>query len=545
MSTRGGANRPAQRPKGLPKGVRILYEDSDLIVIDKPSGLVTADPRPASGPRVPGRDLTLFDALKTYVRATSARQPRRNRDSEAPRRAAQTLWVLHRLDKEASGLVVFAKSERAFAWLKDDFKAKRVKRRYIAVTEGVLGKVGDTGTRQSFIREDRGGMRSPQRAGEDDQGQLAVTHFAVLAAGQHQTLVEARLETGRKNQIRIHMRELGHPLIGDRRFGATTDPIGRLALHAAELGFSHPADGRAMRFESPAPESFYKGVGAMPVPSDARRTEVPPVPVADKPAVERETSWQAVAGWYDELLSDRGNDHYEQVIIPGTLRLLDVQPGARVLDVACGQGLLSRRLSAARCSSTGVDAAPGLIESARRRAENDRSQQFFVGDARALWDALPSASEGTFDCAACIMALSNIDSLDPVMAGVSRALRAGGAFVFVVTHPAFRAAGQTAWDWDEKAGRQYRRVEAYLSPTAKEIEMKPGQTSRGKKGVRTVTFHRPIQAYVAALTTAGLLVERLEEWPSLRASSSGPRAGEENRARREIPMFLGVRAIKR
>jgi len=143
------------------------------------------------------------------------------------------------------------------------------------------------------------------------------------------------------------------------------------------------------------------------------------------------------------------------------------------------------------------------------------------------------------------MALSNIDSLDPVMAGVSRALRAGGAFVFVVTHPAFRAAGQTAWDWDEKAGRQYRRVEAYLSPTAKEIEMKPGQTSRGKKGVRTVTFHRPIQAYVAALTTAGLLVERLEEWPSLRASSSGPRAGEENRARREIPMFLGVRAIKR
>lgn len=549
-STRGGH---PKRHKGLPKGVQIIFEDEDVLVVEKPSGLVTADPRPAAGPRVPGRDLTLFDALKTYIRSTSARLPRRNRDSEEPRRAAPALWVLHRLDKEASGLVVFAKTERAFAWLKDDFKAKRVQRHYIAVTEGVLGEVGSTGTRQSFIREDRGGMNGPRRRPADDEGQLAVTHYTILAVGNDRTLIQARLETGRKNQIRIHMQELKHPLIGDRRFGAISDPIGRLALHAAELGFSHPADGRSLLFKSPAPPAFYKAAGAeltethesTPQVATASTSTPASPPKGNRPASERETSWQAVAGWYDELLSDRGNDHYEQVIGPGTMRLLAPTRGMRVLDVACGQGMLARRLSTVGCSTTGIDAAPGLIEAARKRAEGDPSQTFVVGDARAIWNSLPEDAAGSFDAAACIMALSNIDSLEPVLDGVARALRPGGVFVFVITHPAFRAIGQTSWGWDDKAVKQYRRVEGYLSPASREVDMQPGRAAHGKKSSRTITFHRPLQTYIAGLSKAGLLVERLEEWPSLRASTSGPRAAEENRIRREIPLFLGVRAIKR
>ena len=302
MSSRGTRD-SSKRPRGLPKGVHIVHEDDDLLVVEKPSGLVTADPRPAAGPRVPGRDLTLFDALKTYIRSTSARLPRRNRDSEEPRRAAPAIWVLHRLDKEASGLVVFAKTERAFAWLKDDFKAKRVQRHYIAVTEGVVGEVGSSGTRQSFIREDRGGMNGPRRRPADDQGQLAFTHYKVLTVGNNQSLIQARLETGRKNQIRIHMQEMKHSLIGDRRFGASSDPIGRLALHAAELGFSHPADGRPMRFESPAPIAFYKSVGAdrpeggeTALPPSVETNSTPAAAEKRRGPAERETSWQAVAG---------------------------------------------------------------------------------------------------------------------------------------------------------------------------------------------------------------------------------------------------------
>ncbi len=542
---RQGTHGNSRRPAGLPKGVTIIHEDADVLVVEKPPGLVTADPRPVKGVRVPGHDLTLFDALKTYAKANASRSPRKGRDAEG-RRASPAIWVLHRLDKEASGLVVFAKTERAFAWLKDDFKAKRVRRHYIAVTEGVLGEPGTANTHQSFIREDRGGPRAQSGKDADDQGQLAVTHYKVLAAGNGRTLVQARLETGRKNQIRVHMRELGHPLIGDRRFGATTDPIGRVALHAAELGFSHPADGKPLHFESPAPQSFYRAVGAA---KDAVATE-PAQPATQEtaqpkqPAASNDTSWQAVAGWYDEMLSERGNDHYEQVIGPGTMRLLEPARGMRVLDVACGQGMLARRLSAVGCATTGIDAAPGLIEAARQRATGDPSQTFLVGDARAIWKVLPADATGSFDAAACIMALSNIDSLEPVIHGIHRALRSGGAFVFVITHPAFRGIGQTGWGWDDSASRQFRRVDAYLSPTSREVEMQPGKAARGKGSVRTYTFHRPLQAYIAALAKSGLFVDRLEEWPSLRASTSGPRAAEENRARREIPLFLGVRAIK-
>jgi hypothetical protein len=137
-----------------------------------------------------------------------------------------------------------------------------------------------------------------------------------------------------------------------------------------------------------------------------------------------------------------------------------------------------------------------------------------------------------------------MDPLAPVMQAVAAALKPGGTFVWVITHPAFRAPGQSDWAWDPKTARQYRRIDGYLSPGQKPIDMNPGKAARGEQTATTWTFHRPLQTYVEALARAGMLVDRLEEWPSLRASTSGPRAAEENRARREIPLFLGVRARK-
>lgn len=571
--SRHAPKRTAHGEPALPKGVRIVHEDDDLIVIDKPTGLVTADPRPVRGHRVAGAPRTLFDALKLYFRAPGRRTSARPRSEESRGAPPPPVWVIHRLDKEASGLVVFAKSQRAFNWLKEDFRAKRVRRRYIALAEGEMAAPGAEGTIQSLMRDEEAGESSqrkgrggaPMRLGRDGPGKLAVTHFRVLGTGYGRTLIEARLETGRKNQIRIHFAEKGHPLAGDRRFGAKTDALGRLGLHAAELGFSHPATGQELAFTSPAPASFYKAVGMKPEreaelpaePASAAResTGTPAVRSAlpphsrsrpeDGPAESKHaTSWQAVAGWYDELIADTGNDHYERVILPGAMRLLNAREGWRVLDVACGQGILARRLAALGCAVTGLDAAPGLIDAAKSRAGNDRDQRFFVGDARAIWDVLPAADRGTFDGAACIMALTNIDALEPVMRGIAAALRPGGVFVFVIAHPAFRAIGQSGWGWDEKHARQYRRIDGYLSADVREVEMQPGKAARGKGSIRTFTFHRPIQAYVASLAKAGLLVDALEEWPSLRESTSGPRAAEENRARREIPMFLGVRAVR-
>ncbi len=559
-----------QRRRSLPGGIGIVHEDDDLIVVDKPCGLNTVTP--------PGQDApNLFSAVKDHVRAKV-------------RRRGTRAWIVHRLDKEASGLLVFARTERAFRKLKDAFRAKRVHRQYAAVVEGEFEHPAEAdssgmvaGTIRSFLHEDASGlvhsvktpMEAPppraRRGDEEDTGEvrLAVTHYRVLWSGQGRSLIQARLETGRKNQIRVHVAGAGHPIVGDRRYGAATDPIGRVCLHAVELGFEHPGTGRSVRFLSPMPGAFPALVGASegvaelepwpdqkaPDPADAPR---------DAPPSE---SWDHVAAWYDELLEGRKSDHHEQVIIPGALRLLCPRPGERVLDIACGQGLFCRRLAALGASVTGVDASLRLIDAARAA---DPGSLYLSGDAREL-GAL-GLNPG-FDAVTCIMALMNIEPVGPVLSGAATLLRPGGRFVAVLLHPAFRSPGQTSWAWqglpppsastpaakkdhhkprrtrrtpaDGRAEeRQFRRVDAYLSPARREIVMNPGAVSSGAEPVLTTTHHRPIGAYIRAFAGAGLLLDALEEWPSGRSSQPGPRAVEENRARREIPMFLALRGIR-
>ena len=231
----------------------------------------------------------------------------------------------------------------------------------------------------------------------------------------------------------------------------------------------------------------------------------------------------------------------------------------RILDIACGQGALCRRLAEMGVEAVGVDASPRLIEAARAHGAGAARLRFEVADARAL-ERLPTEITATpFEAALCIMALMNMDPLELVLRGASGLLKPGGAFVGVILHPAFRAPGQTSWGWEESdrrergprgasrppAVRQYRRVDGYLSPGQMPITMNPGRAAHGSEPVTTLTFHRPIQTYVRALSDAGFLLESLEEWPSMRRSQPGPRASEEDRARREIPMFLGFRAIKK
>jgi 23S rRNA-/tRNA-specific pseudouridylate synthase/SAM-dependent methyltransferase len=608
--------------RGLPAGIRIVHEDDDLIVIDKPAGLLTAG--------LPGQDVeSVFRHIKVRVR-------------EQRKRRGTQVWIIHRLDKEASGLLVFAKTERAYAFLKEEFRTKRAHRLYAAVVEGEIGEAGTQASRHTSTLEKSGGVRARMTQPlsgtiqnflvEDEQGlvrsvatptavkargggtdaKLAVTHWRVAAVGNGRTLLQVRLETGRKNQIRVHMAGMSHPIVGDRRYGAATDPIGRVCLHATELGFGHPASGQTMRFNSPMPREFRGLVGSG---ADVPGPEVVTPDPADKPAasgaearveaaaepprrdaIARKgdtTSWDHVAEWYTDLIEERRSDHHELVILPGTTRLLDVKAGMRVLDVACGQGILARRLARMGAEVVGVDASPKLIEAATRAAASDiPSPRFVVGDARELGKTEP----GEFDGAACVMALMNIEPMGPVLGGVAAHLKTGGRFVAVILHPAFRGPGQTSWGWDQEraqreesggfqkghaggagprgvgdgrpgkprggragfgerggargtaapavAVKQYRRVDGYLSPGQAPIVMNPGGAAHGREAITTMTFHRPIQAYVNAFAKAGLLVDAMEEWPSLRSSQPGPRAAEENRARREIPMFLAMRGVK-
>ena len=246
------------------------------------------------------------------------------------------------------------------------------------------------------------------------------------------------------------------------------------------------------------------------------------------------TDWGEVADWYDQLVGESGSEYHREVVLPGVLRLLAMQPGEKAIDIACGQGVLCRILNERGVEATGVDAARELIAAARERGP--QTIRYDVADAREL-KFLPTDH---FAAAACVLAVQNINPLQPVFEGVHRLLKPGGRLVIVMMHPAFRGPRETSWGWDEKAKVQYRRTDRYLLPRKTPIVAHPGKAP----GVYTWTFHRPMESYVKALRSGGLLVDALEEWPSHKTSTSGPRAAAENTARKEIPMFLAMRAVK-
>jgi ubiquinone/menaquinone biosynthesis C-methylase UbiE len=247
------------------------------------------------------------------------------------------------------------------------------------------------------------------------------------------------------------------------------------------------------------------------------------------------TDWGDVAQWYDQLVGETGSEYHREVIFPGVLRLLALQPQDRFVDIACGQGVLCRLLRERGVEVAGVDAAQELIDAARQRGPADI--RYFVADARAGLSFLPAAQ---CHAAACVLAIQNIHPIQAVFQSVARLLRPGGRFVLVMMHPCFRGPKETSWGWDERQKVQYRRVDRYLVPRKAPIVANPGM----KTGQYTWTFHKPIESYVKALRGAGLLVDAMEEWASHKSSEPGPRAAAENTARREIPLFMAVRAVK-
>lgn len=245
------------------------------------------------------------------------------------------------------------------------------------------------------------------------------------------------------------------------------------------------------------------------------------------------TDWDEAAQWYDQLVGPAGTEYQQRIIIPGALRLLAAQKGDAVLDVACGQGVLCRALEARGVEATGVDASRNLIDAARRHGP--ASIHYHVGDAQNL-SFLPKER---FDAAACVLAIQNIHAPAAVFVSVASALRPLGRLVLVMMHPCFRGPKETSWGWDAAAQVQYRRVDRYLLPRKSPIVTHPGSDP----GKYTWTFHRPIESYVKWLRNAGLLIDAIEEWPGHK-TSTGARAAAENLARKEIPLFLAMRAIK-
>jgi 23S rRNA pseudouridine1911/1915/1917 synthase len=217
----------AREPRSaLPPGLAIVHEDDDVIVVEKPAGLLT------------------IATERERARTVYAQLTARARTQRPPGR----IFVVHRLDRLASGLLVFARSAAAKRVLQAQFAAHTVERTYLAVVEGRVPR--PEGTVTSRLLDDAPGRVRETR--DPGRGRLAVTRWRVRRTGAHHTLLAVRLETGRRNQIRAHLAGLGHPIAGDADYGSRTDPFGRLALHAHVLGFDHPRTGARLRFESPA-----------------------------------------------------------------------------------------------------------------------------------------------------------------------------------------------------------------------------------------------------------------------------------------------------
>ncbi len=211
-------------------GLAILHEDGDLIVIHKDAGLLSIA-------TAEEKELTAYRQLMDYVKK---RDPR------------QRIFVLHRLDRDTSGVMMFARSEHVQKKMQEAWKDVVTERVYVALVEGQVKQA--EGTVESWLKENAVmKMYSSPRKGE---GLHAITHYKVLRAGRSYSLLEIRLETGRKNQIRVHMQDIGHPIAGDKKYGARSKPIGRVGLHASVLAFIHPATGQLMRFHAEVPRPF-------------------------------------------------------------------------------------------------------------------------------------------------------------------------------------------------------------------------------------------------------------------------------------------------
>ena len=209
--------------------LKILYEDAYIIVVEKKEGLLSVATEKQ-------KERTAQHILNEYVK----RQHRNNR-----------VFVVHRLDRETSGIMMYAKDEKTQYTLRDNWHDIVYDRRYVAIVNGEVER--EQGTVKSWLTDRKLYVSSSP---VDDGGKLSITHYRTIKRANGFSLVELQLETGRKNQIRVHMESLGHPILGDERYGCEINPLNRLALHAFKLCFYHPITGERMEFETPYPNPF-------------------------------------------------------------------------------------------------------------------------------------------------------------------------------------------------------------------------------------------------------------------------------------------------
>jgi tRNA pseudouridine32 synthase/23S rRNA pseudouridine746 synthase/23S rRNA pseudouridine1911/1915/1917 synthase len=228
--------------KYQPKGLTVLHEDKDIIVVEKPCGLLTMGTDR-------DKSRTVHTILNDYVRKGDPRS--RNR-----------IYIVHRLDRETSGILIFAKSEAAKVFLQGHWQ--ETDKRYLTIVYGSV--TPKAGTISSYLAENS--AFTVYSTPDSAAGKLSHTEYTVLKEAKGFSLLEIHLLTGRKHQIRVHLSEKGHPVVGDKKYGRAHDSYGTLALHARSISFTHPVNGKRLTFETGMPDFFTRLVGKLEIPAD-------------------------------------------------------------------------------------------------------------------------------------------------------------------------------------------------------------------------------------------------------------------------------------
>ncbi len=212
------------------KKLDILYEDKEILVVNKPSGILTV-----STPKE--KEKTLFHEVSDYVKKSNPKAK---------------VFIVHRLDKDTSGIVMFAKNQNIKYAYQNAWDNLVLKRGYTAVVDGVLEK--KTGVIKSYLKETK--TLLVYSSNDKRNGKLAITNYDVVKENKRYSMLSIDIKTGRKNQIRVHMKDINHPILGDKKYGNKKSPVNRLMLHAGELVIINPKTKKKMTFVSEIPKSF-------------------------------------------------------------------------------------------------------------------------------------------------------------------------------------------------------------------------------------------------------------------------------------------------
>jgi len=245
----------------------------------------------------------------------------------------------------------------------------------------------------------------------------------------------------------------------------------------------------------------------------------------------KKTSWGDFAGWYNNLIEKEKNTYQKELILPNLLRLLTLKKNDVILDIACGQGFFAREFAKIGAKTIGVDISKELIDIGKKKSS---SITYYVSSG----ENMPFLTNSSIDKITIILSIQNIENANDVFKECNRVLNPQGKMYLVLNHPAFRIPKVSMWGWDEDGKIQYRRIDSYLSESRAKIQMHPGSSPNEFSW----SFHRPMQFYSKTLLKNNFCISRIEEWNSHKKSEPGPRAIAEDRARREIPLFLFIEA---